>query len=87
MSRPLINAIVMGFAIFTLGCGIGTQVAAHLLGYHSALGDPLLTISGVPIFWPFAVFDWRADAPETIEHLFRWPMICAFGRAVVGESV
>jgi type IV secretion system protein VirD4 len=86
MSRPLINAVLMGFAIFTLGCGIGTQAAAHLFGYQTALGDPLLTLSGVPIYWPFAVFDWRAEAPETMQPLFRWPMIFAFGGAVIGAA-
>jgi len=87
MSRPLINGLVMGFAIFTLGCGIGTQVAAHILLYQTSLGDPLMTLSSVPIYWPFALFEWRAKAPETMEHLFGWPMICAFGGAVIGAAI
>ena len=87
MSRPLINAVLMGFAIFTLGCGIGTQAAAHLFGYQTALGDPLLTLSGVPIYWPFELFDWQARAPETMQHQFRWPMICAFCGAVIGAAM
>jgi type IV secretion system protein VirD4 len=86
MSRPVINALVMGFAIFTLGCGIGTQAAAYLFRYQSALGDPLLTVSGVPIYWPFELFDWRARAPDTMQHLVGRPMIGVFGGVVIGAA-
>jgi len=84
MSRTFIHALAAGIAIFTLGSALGTQAAAHVLHYQKALGDPLLTLSGAPIYWPFALFDWRAQAGDHLHRLFGWPMIFAFGGAVIG---
>jgi type IV secretion system protein VirD4 len=86
MSRSLINALVVGLAIFTLGSALGTQLAAYVLSYQRALGDPLMTLADLPIYWPFALFDWRAQADATTRSLFGWPMICAFGGAVMGAA-
>jgi type IV secretion system protein VirD4 len=86
MSRTLINALIVGLAIFTFGSGLGTQVAAHLLDYQKALGDPLLTLGELPIYWPFALFDWRAQSGDGIRDIFSWPMICAFAGAVMGAA-
>ena len=87
MSRPLVNALVMGFVLFTLGCSLGTQAAAHLFGYQRALGDPLLMLGDAPIYWPFAIFDWHAQASEDLRPLFGWPMICVYGGAVMGAAM
>jgi hypothetical protein len=86
MSRTFIHALAAGIAIFTLGSALGTQAAAHVLHYQKALGDPLLTLSGAPIYWPFALFDWRAQAGVHLHRLFGWPMIFAFGGAVIGVA-
>ena len=35
-----------------------TQTAAHLLSYQPALGPPLLTVLGLPIYRPWMLFPW-----------------------------
>jgi len=87
MSRPLFNALFLGFALFTLGCSLGTQAAALLFGYQRALGDPLLMLGDAPIYWPFAIFDWHAQASQDLRPLFGWPMICVYGGAVMGAAM
>jgi type IV secretion system protein VirD4 len=87
MSRPLFNAIVLGFAIFTLGCSLGTQAAAHVFGYQRALGDPLLMLGDAPIYWPFAIFDWQGAASEGLRPMFGWPMMGVYAGAVMGAAM
>jgi hypothetical protein len=37
-------------------------------------------------YWPFALFDWRAQAGDSMGDVFAWPMICAFAGAVMGAA-
>lgn len=77
-------AIVLGVFIFTLGCFLGTQAAALALGHQRALGAPLLRIDDMPVYAPFALFEWKSRAPARLEEVFAWPMLCAFGGGVFG---
>jgi hypothetical protein len=41
-------------------CEFGTQIAAAMLRARGVrLEEPLIRFGPVPIYWPFAVFDWR----------------------------
>ena len=56
-------------AVTNLTClSAATQWSAHMLGYQAALGDPLLTILGLPIYRPWMLFPWwlsfDAQAPN-----------------------
>ena len=70
-TRILWGQIVAVFALTLAGVWTGTQWTAHALGYQAQLGAPWLSVSGSPIYPPYAIFWWwfsyEAYAPRIFE--------------------
>ncbi len=53
-----LRTIVIAMGAFTICCGLVTQMVARTLGYHAALGPPLLELGGVHLYAPFSFLQW-----------------------------
>jgi type IV secretion system protein VirD4 len=56
LSRPR-RALICARTML-LGLWLGTQVFAHSLTYHGALGAPLLVVESLAVYWPWALVIW-----------------------------
>ena len=57
-TKLLVGQFFIVLAIVLLGVWSGTQWAASMLGYQSALGSPWFLLAGMPIYPPWALFGW-----------------------------
>jgi len=86
-TRLLIGQILIVFAIVIAGVWFATQWAAAELGYQAGLGAPWFVALGVPVYYPWRLFEWwyayDAYAPE----LFNWVGGIAASSGLVGCAV
>jgi len=70
-TRILWGQILVVFALTLAGVWVGTQWTAHALGYQAQLGAPWFSVSGAPVYPPYAIFWWwfsyEAYAPRIFE--------------------
>ena len=70
-TRILWGQILVVFALTLAGVWAGTQWTAHALGYQAQLGAPWFSVSGAPVYPPYAIFWWwfsyEAYAPRIFE--------------------
>ncbi|PZU47966.1 MAG: conjugal transfer protein TraG [Sphingomonas sp.] len=70
-TKLLIGQILVCFGMVILGVWAATQWAAAMLGYQSHLGAPWILLFDVPVYRPWALFDWwysyEAYAPEVFD--------------------
>ncbi|MEL7829994.1 conjugal transfer protein TraG [Citromicrobium bathyomarinum] len=70
-TRILWGQILVVFALTLAGVWAGTQWTAHALGYQAQLGGPWFSVSGAPVYPPYAIFWWwfsyEAYAPRIFE--------------------
>jgi type IV secretion system protein VirD4 len=63
-------ALVLG--VTTLGVALATQWTASALDYPSRLGEPWFLLLGVPVYYPWRLFQWwylyNAYAPDIFQH-------------------
>ena len=70
-TRILWGQILVVFALTLAGVWAGTQWTAYALGYQAQLGAPWFSVSGAPVYPPYAIFWWwfsyEAYAPRIFE--------------------
>lgn len=70
-TRILWGQILVVFALTLAGVWAGTQWTAHALGYQAQLGGSWFSVSGAPVYPPYAIFWWwfsyEAYAPRIFE--------------------
>ncbi|MBL4896107.1 MAG: hypothetical protein JKY75_04475, partial [Erythrobacter sp.] len=57
-TRILWGQILVVFALTLAGVWAGTQWTAYALGYQAQLGAPWFSVSGAPVYPPYAIFWW-----------------------------
>lgn len=71
-TKFLAGQIVVVFAVVIGGLWLATQWAALHLGYQPRLGLPWFLLFGVPVYYPWRLFEWwyayEAYAPELFNH-------------------
>lgn len=65
--RARVFPLVVAFSIVALGSMMATQLVAGALNYQPALGEPIATVFGIPIYQPLAWLKWFF-AYRTIDH-------------------
>ncbi|MGB3469293.1 MAG: conjugal transfer protein TraG [Erythrobacter sp.] len=70
-TRILWGQIIVVLTLTLAGVWAATQWVAHALGYQPGLGDTWFTLSGMPVYPPYAIFWWwfsyEAYAPRIFE--------------------
>ena len=69
-TKLLIGQILTVFAIVIAGLWAATQWAAAMLAYQPELGPPWLTLRGVPVYRPWALFSWWYHYDAYAPHVF-----------------
>ncbi len=69
-TKLLIGQIIVVFAIVIAGVGAGTQWAAAMLAYQPQLGAPWFAVLGVPVYRPWALFEWWYFYDAYAPHVF-----------------
>ncbi len=69
-TKLLIGQILIVFAIVIAGLWAATQWAAAMLAYQPELGAPWLTLRGVPVYRPWALFSWWYYYDAYAPHVF-----------------
>lgn len=57
-TRILWGQIVAVLTLTLVGIWAATQWVAHALGYQAALGASWFSLSGTPVYPPYAIFWW-----------------------------
>lgn len=57
-TKFLFGQVVLVFAVIIGGIWFATQLAAHDLGYQPRLGAPWFVLLGVPVYFPWRLFQW-----------------------------
>ena len=67
-TKLLIGQILIAFAIVIAGVWFATQWCAAELGFQARLGAPWFELLGIPVYYPWRLFEWwyayDAYAPE-----------------------
>ncbi len=70
-TKLLIGPILIVFAIVIAGVWASTQWAAAELGYQAQLGTPWFMLAGLPVYYPWRLFEWwyayEAYAPRIFD--------------------
>lgn len=74
----IVLACLFALIVFGATCAWSTQSTAERLHYQDALGEPLYTREQGPVYWPWAVFHWRAELDDT-------PQAQELARAIGGQ--
>jgi type IV secretion system protein VirD4 len=69
-TKLLIGQILTVFAIVIAGLWAATQWAAAMLDYQPQLGGPWLIFGGVPLYRPWALFEWWYHYEAYAPHVF-----------------
>jgi type IV secretion system protein VirD4 len=54
----LFGQLLLTALVMIAGMWFSTQWAAHALGYQMRLGAPWFVLSGIPIYYPWRLFEW-----------------------------
>jgi len=69
-TKLLIGQIVVVFGIVIAGIWFATEWAAWKLAWQSQLGAPWFMLRGVPVYQPWAIFDWWFHFDAYAPHVF-----------------
>jgi len=70
-TKLLIGQALLVFAIVMAGMWAATQWAAAALGYQARLGAPWVSLFGVPVYYPWRLFEWWYAYEPYAPGLFR----------------
>src|SRR5262249_15038377 len=87
MRRLLIVLAIVAAVVFGGALVAGTQHCASSFHYHAALGHPVVTISGTPIYAPWAWLGWARRFGDRAPRTFAVAEALAFGGGVVAFMI
>ncbi len=83
-TRFLIGQFLMVLGLIVVGFSVGTQWAAHRLGYQPRLGAPWFVVLDIPVYHPWRLFEWWYAYEAYAPHVFRRAGLIASSGGVLG---
>jgi len=83
-TKLLVGQILIVFAIVIAGVWAATQWAAAELGYQAQLGTPWFMLAGLPVYYPWRLFEWWYAYEAYAPHIFDRAGMLAGGSGFMG---
>jgi type IV secretion system protein VirD4 len=80
--QGLLSVLLRTLVAVALGSYLATQLYAWLQAYHPALGQPLVLVSGWPLYGPHKLYVWAWQWGQVQPQPFVWPAVVVVGVTV-----